>query len=80
LILPQDASQPQQIMCRFADADTMLATYPSGETLQWKRLKGDKKQEKPSRPPEPHVRNVALGALVSVPYPHGHDIIDTRGS
>ncbi len=29
-ILPQGAPQPQQIMCRFSDADTILATYPYG--------------------------------------------------
>jgi hypothetical protein len=38
-IPPQGAPQPQQIMGRFSDADTILATYPSGETLQWKRMK-----------------------------------------
>jgi hypothetical protein len=48
-ILPQGAPQPQQIRCRFADPDTILATYPSGETLQWKRLKEAGTQEKPSK-------------------------------
>jgi hypothetical protein len=50
-ILPQGAPQPQQIMCRFADADSILATYPSGETLQWKRMKGGGIQDKASRIP-----------------------------
>jgi len=54
-ILPQGAPQPQQIMCRFADADTILATYPSGETLQWKRLKSGRSQEKSSKTPEPQT-------------------------
>ncbi len=51
-ILPQGAPQPQQIMCRFSDADTILATYPSGETLQWKRLISGRSQENPSKNPE----------------------------
>ena len=54
-ILPHGAPQPQQIMCRFSDADTILATYPSGETLQWKRLKSGGSQEKPSKTPEPQT-------------------------
>lgn len=65
LILPQGAAQPQQIMCRFADADTILATYPSGETLQWKRLKGDKKQEKQSSFPEAQTGSIPKGAADS---------------
>jgi len=65
LILPQGAAQPQQIMCRFADADTLLATYPSGETLQWKRLKGDKKQEKQSSFPEAQTGSIPKGAADS---------------
>jgi len=65
LILPQGAAQPQQIMCRFADADTIFATYPSGETLQWKRLKGDKKQEKESSFPEAQTGSIPKGAADS---------------
>ena len=40
--LPQGTSQPMQLMCRFIDADTLLVTYPSGESLQWKRLPSGK--------------------------------------
>jgi hypothetical protein len=61
-IHPQGAPQPQQIICRFADADTILATYPSGETLQWKRLKGARTQEKPSKAPEPQSGAAVKGA------------------
>jgi hypothetical protein len=61
-ILPQGAPQPQQIICRFADADTILATYPSGETLQWKRLKGARTQEKPSKVSEPQSGAAVKGA------------------
>jgi hypothetical protein len=50
-ILPQGAPQPQQIICRFSDADTILATYPSGETLQWKRMKAGGTQDKSSKTP-----------------------------
>ena len=48
-LLPQGAQQPFQLMFRFSDADTLLATYPSGETLQWKRMKGATSSEKPSK-------------------------------
>ncbi len=51
-ILPQGAPQPQQITCRFADGDTILATYPSGETLQWRRLKETGSGEKPVTAPK----------------------------
>jgi hypothetical protein len=61
-ILPQGAPQPQQILCRFADADTILATYPSGETLQWKRLKEAETQEKPPKSPEPKQGAAVKGA------------------
>jgi hypothetical protein len=52
LMLPRDAPQPQQILCRFSDADTILATYPSGATLQWKRLTAEAAPEKSPKPPE----------------------------
>jgi hypothetical protein len=39
LMQPQGAPQPQQVLCRFTDPDTILATYPSGETLKWTRVK-----------------------------------------
>jgi hypothetical protein len=51
-IQPQDAPHPQQVLCRFSDADTILATYPSGETLQWKRLQTAAAPENPSKVPE----------------------------
>ena len=38
-LYPQGGYQPMQLMCRFLDADTLLVTYPSGESLQWERLK-----------------------------------------
>jgi hypothetical protein len=53
--LPQGASQPMQLMCRFLDGDTLQVTYPSGESRQWKRLKpagAAFPQEKPSQPPK----------------------------
>ncbi len=52
-ILPLGAPQPQQIVCRFQDADTVLATYPSGETLEWKRLKYGGTPDKRSKLTEP---------------------------
>ena len=51
VVQPREAPQPQQIQCRFPDADTILATYPSGETLQWKRVPPAAGPEKPSKPP-----------------------------
>ena len=51
-MLPRDAPQPQQILCRLSDADTILATYPSGATLQWKRLTAEAAPEKSPKPPE----------------------------
>jgi hypothetical protein len=65
-ILPQGAPQPQQIICRFADADTILATYPSGETLQWKRLKSSRSQEKPLKTSEPQTGTGGKG-LAGIP-------------
>jgi len=62
LIFPQGAPQPQQIICRFADADTILATYSSGETLQWKRLKSGRPQEKPSKTPESQTGAAVKGS------------------
>jgi hypothetical protein len=62
LILPQGAPQPQQILCRFSDADTVLATYPSGETLQWKRLQADATQEAPSKAPQALPADTTQGA------------------
>jgi hypothetical protein len=59
---PQGAYEPMQLMCRFADADTILATYPSGETLQWKRVKSGRPQEKPSKTPEPQPGAAVRGA------------------
>jgi hypothetical protein len=52
-LLPQGAQQPFQLIFRFSDADTILATYPSGETLQWKRVKGTSSPDKPPKAPEP---------------------------
>jgi hypothetical protein len=63
LILPQDALQPQQVLCRFSDADTILATYPSGETLQWKRLKGAAAAGKTTQTPEPPPAAGPQGAV-----------------
>ena len=65
-IHPQGAPQPQQILCRFADADTILATYPSGETLQWKRLKSSRSQEKPLKTSEPQTGTGGKG-LAGIP-------------
>ncbi len=50
-ILPQGAPQ-QQITCRFADDDTILATYPTGETLRWKRLKEARSREDAAKSPQ----------------------------
>jgi hypothetical protein len=70
-LLPQGSQQPFQLMFRFADADTLLATYPSGETLQWKRLKGAASPEKPSKAPEVQQGATARMAAAAASSPAG---------
>ena len=64
--LPQGASQPMQLMYRFLDADTLFVTYPSGESLQWKRSKPARAalpQEKPVSGPAPKAAGVSKTAV-----------------
>ena len=54
LYLQADGGQPAvQAVCRFADPDTAVVTYASGETLTWKRISAQTPSTAPSKPPEP---------------------------
>ena len=69
-VQPREAPQPQQIQCRFPDADTILATYPSGETLQWKRVRPAAGPEKPSKPPGAAAPGLGGGRRQAADAPH----------
>jgi len=54
LYLQADGGQPAvQAVCRFADPDTAVVTYASGETLTWKRISAQTPSTASSKPPEP---------------------------
>jgi hypothetical protein len=53
LYLQADGGQPAvQAVCRFADPDTAVVTYASGETLTWKRVSAQKPSPAPTNPSE----------------------------
>jgi len=54
LYLQADGGQPAvQAACRFADPDTAVVAYASGETLTWKRVSVQKPSPAPPKPSEP---------------------------
>ena len=66
LYLQEDGGQPaMQAVCRFADPDTAVVTYASGETLTWKRVS--------ARPPSPAPIQAlrSAGAPAVTPTPVG---------
>jgi hypothetical protein len=51
LYLQEDGGRPAlQAVCRFADPDTAVVTYASGETLTWKRVSDQPPSPAPSKP------------------------------
>lgn len=56
---PQGVSQLQPVICRFSDSDSILAIYPTGQSLLWTRLKDARAESKSV--PRP---GVSLGGLV----------------
>ena len=54
LYLQADGGQPAvQAVCRFADPDTAVVAYASGETLTWTRVSVQKPSPAPPKPSEP---------------------------
>ncbi|MCX5907126.1 MAG: hypothetical protein NTY64_08035 [Deltaproteobacteria bacterium] len=67
---PQGAAQPLQLVCRFLDADTLAVTYPSGQTLQWKRLRPRKAAKSPENPlPSPGGKSPDIARIPGGPPP-----------
>ena len=66
-VLPDNHMLPEQINCRFQDADTLTLTYPRGETVRARRLQTHQDaSEKPSQPNPPLAANPEI-----LPSPSG---------
>jgi hypothetical protein len=58
-----DGGQPAvQAVCRFADPDTAVVTYASGETLTWKRVSARQPSPAPTKPSERPASPAGTGA------------------
>ena len=63
LSLQADGGQPAVLaVCRFADPDTAVVTYASGETLTWKRVSARQPSPAPTKPSERPASPAGTGA------------------